>query len=621
SFTGAVAIAIDNNPVGGTLTGNAPVNAVNGVATFANLTIDKVGTGYTLTATSGTLTPATSNSFNITAAPPPPATPSVTTPTSGPSAPGSYTVTVDGRQSKTILATGSVTYSGLNAGSYSVQLNGVSSNCSVSEANPQTITVPASGTAQARFTISCVAPNQPPTAAFTSSCSGLTCSFTDQSTDPDGSVTIWQWDFGDGGTATTRNPSHAYGTGGDYTVTLTVTDNAGATSAPVSHTVSPRAPNQPPTAAFTSSCSGLTCSFTDQSTDPDGSVMGWSWDFGDGATATTRNPSHPYATGGDYTVTLTVTDNQGAQSNPVSHTVSPRAPNQPPTAGFTSSCSGLTCSFTDQSTDPDGSVTIWQWDFGDGATATTRNPSHPYGTGGDYTVTLTVTDNQNASSAPVTHTVSPRAPNQPPTAAFTASCSGLTCSFTDQSTDPDGSVSNWNWNFGDGTTSTARNPSHPYSAGGTYNVTLTVTDNQGATDQVTNPVSPSAPNQPPTAASTPSCTGLTCSFTDRSTDPDGSVIGWQWNFGDGATSNSRNPSHPYGAGGDYTVTLTVTDDPGASSAPVTHTVSPRAPNQPPTAAFTSSCSGLTCSFTDQSTDPDGSVIGWSWNFGDGATSN
>src|SRR5439155_1311237 len=74
SFTGAVSIAIDNNPVGGTLTGNAPVNAVNGVATFPNLKIDKVGTGYTLTATSGTLTPATSNAFNITAAPPPPST-------------------------------------------------------------------------------------------------------------------------------------------------------------------------------------------------------------------------------------------------------------------------------------------------------------------------------------------------------------------------------------------------------------------------------------------------------------------------------------------------------------------------------------------------------------------
>src|SRR5205809_978110 len=74
SFTGAVAIAIDNNPVGGTLTGNAPVTAVMGVAPDSSLTLDQAGTGYTLKATSGTLTPATSNSFNITAAPPPPAT-------------------------------------------------------------------------------------------------------------------------------------------------------------------------------------------------------------------------------------------------------------------------------------------------------------------------------------------------------------------------------------------------------------------------------------------------------------------------------------------------------------------------------------------------------------------
>src|SRR5439155_662001 len=313
-----------------------------------------------------------------------------------------------------------------------------------------TVTVPSGGTGHADFTITCSAPNQPPTAAFTSSCSGLTCSFTDQSTDPDGSVIGWSWNFGDGATSNSRNPSHPYGATGDYTVTLTVTDDAGASSAPVTHTVSPRAPNQPPTAAFTSSCSGLTCSFTDQSTDPDGSVTNWNWNFGDGTTGTARNPSHPYAAGNDYTVTLTVTDNAGATSAPVSHTGSPRAPNQPPTAAFTSSCSGLTCSFTDQSTDPDGSVATWQWDFGDGTTGTTRNPSHPYANGGDYTVTLTVKDNQNASSAPVSHTVSPRAPNQPPTAAFTSSCSGLTCSFTDQSTDPDGSVTSWQWNFGDG---------------------------------------------------------------------------------------------------------------------------------------------------------------------------
>src|SRR5207249_3535090 len=215
----------------------------------------------------------------------------VATATMRPRAPSRYHVTVDGGQSRTIAANnGSTTYNGLSATDHTVALTEVPANCTASEGNSKTVTVPAGGTGHADFTITCAAPNQPPTAAFTSSCSGLTCSFTDQSTDPDGSVTNWNWNFGDGGTSIARNPSHPYAAGGDYTVTLTVKDNQNASSAPVSHTVSPRAPNQPPTAAFTSSCTGLTCSFTDQSTDPDGSVTGWSWNFGDGATATTRNP-------------------------------------------------------------------------------------------------------------------------------------------------------------------------------------------------------------------------------------------------------------------------------------------------------------------------------------------
>src|SRR5204863_9870531 len=142
--------------------------------------------------------------------------------------------------------------------------------------------------------------------------------------------------------------------------------------------------------------------------------------------------------------------------------VSPSAPNQPPTAAFTSSCSGLTCSFTDQSTDPDGSVKIGRASCRERVKATAGDASQHYDTGGDYTVTLNVTDNQNAPSAPVTHTVSPSAPNQPPTAAFTSSCKIGRASCRDQSTDPDGSVTGWRWNFGDGGDSTERNESHPY---------------------------------------------------------------------------------------------------------------------------------------------------------------
>src|SRR5207302_9681037 len=102
-------------------------------------------------------------------------------------------------------------------------------------------------------------------------------------------------------------------------------------------------------------------------------------------------------------------------------------PNQSPVAAFTASCPTLTCSFTDQSSDPDGTIATWHWDFGDGTTpVTTRNPSHTYSTGGSYTVTLTVKDNQNASSSPVSHTVH-RKTNQQATAAFTACRPTLTC--------------------------------------------------------------------------------------------------------------------------------------------------------------------------------------------------
>src|SRR5207247_7178867 len=114
-------------------------------------------------------------------------------------------------------------------------------------------------------------------------------------------------------------------------------------------------------------------------------------------------------------------------------------------------------------------------------------------------------------------------PTPLPYPALFPSCTALTCSFTSTSSDPDGSISAYSWTFGDGATSTAQNPSHTYAAGGTYTVTLAVTDNQGATASTSKSVTVTAPNQPPTAAFTPSCSALTCSFTSTSTDPDGSI--------------------------------------------------------------------------------------------------
>src|SRR5207253_542424 len=164
SFAADVTVALAANASGRALGGTPTARATSGVATFADLSVNRAGKGYRLTASSGQLAGATSDSFDITGAAPAAFTIScaaltgsltVTTSTTGPSAPSGYTVTVDRSQSKSIGPSDNVTYTGLATGNHAVQLNGVPSNCTVSEANPQTVTVPPSGSVTAAFTITC----------------------------------------------------------------------------------------------------------------------------------------------------------------------------------------------------------------------------------------------------------------------------------------------------------------------------------------------------------------------------------------------------------------------------------------------------------------------------------
>lgn len=254
--------------------------------------------------------------------------------------------------------------------------------------------------------------NQNPTVSFTADCTELACSFDSSgSSDPDGTIASYAWDFGDGSTSSNANPSHTYGAAKTYTVKLKATDKEGASTTTSKSLTVALIPNKPPVAAFTSTCVERACSFDGSgSSDPDGSVTGYSWDFKDGGTSTSATPSHTFTADGTYAVTLTVTDNRGDTTSLTKNVVVAANANVKPTAAFTKSCTNLVCSF-DGSTSTDGgggTIATYAWDFGDNTAAGSgKTPDHTYAAAGAYTVKLTVTDNQGlADTASSSVTVS-----------------------------------------------------------------------------------------------------------------------------------------------------------------------------------------------------------------------
>jgi len=475
------------------------------------------------------------------------------------------------------------------AGAYSVSL--AARNGSGTKAGSRTITVASMSVLAASFTYS---PSLPTTAQAVQ--------FTDTSA---GSPTSWQWNFGDGTTSAAQNPSHTYATAGSKNVTLTVTGSAGSDTSARTVTVGTAL-----TASFnyspTSPTTAQAVQFNDASA---GSPTSWLWNFGDGATSTVQNPSHTYTTAGQKTVTLTVTNSTGSDTSTRTFTVGTA-----PAASFSfnpsSPTAGQSVQFTDTST---GTPTSWAWTFGDGTTSTAQNPAHVYATAGSKNVILTVTNSTGSNS--VSRTVSVLAAL---TAAFTftpaSPTSGQSVQFTDTST---GTPSIWQWSFGDGGTSTNRNPSHTYASAGTYNASLTIMNASGQ-DDVSRAVTVTAPSTVTASFSfNPSApvASQAVQFTDSST---GNPTTWQWSFGDGGTSTAQNPSHAYAAAGSYTVSLTATASSGSNTGTRTITVAPAAGLD---ASFSFSPSspapGQSVRFTDSST---GNPISWQWSFGDGGSS-
>jgi PKD repeat protein len=415
--------------------------------------------------------------------------------------------------------------------------------------------------------------NQAPEADLGWSCSQMQCNFNASgSSDPDGFIVGYQWDTGDGFATSNVSFTHEYSVPGPYTITLTVEDNDGgtatATSTVTAWTLNPD-PNQPPTASFSFECTDLDCSFNGSgSFDPDGSIVSYIWDFGDGqgVQGNSQTVSHSYDSAGSYVVVLTVQDDGG--TNGYDNSVVSAGTNQAPTANFGFVCNGLDCSFNGSSSnDPDGTIVSYQWNFGDGSSGSGVTRSYTFGSSGTHQVTLTVTDDFGDSHSQI-HSV--QVVNEAPTANFSFACNELNCSFNGSSSnDPDGTIVSYQWNFGDGGSSSGVSRSHTYGSSGTYQVTLTVTDDQSESDSRTKSVQvtsvPLPSNQEPTADFSFSCDDLTCSFNGSSSnDPDGTIVSYQWNFGDGGSSSGVNRSHTYNSAGTFQVTLTVEDDLGAT---------------------------------------------------------
>jgi len=426
--------------------------------------------------------------------------------------------------------------------------------------------------------------NMPPVAvaigAPTTGLAPLTVNFdASGSNDPEGGMLSYSWDFGDTTTGTGVNPSHTYTTENYFTATVSVTDDFGliAQASVVISTV----PNQPPTVAPTATLINELApvvQFIANGSDPEGGVLTYSWDFGDGGTSSLANPLHTYTTSGPFTATVTVTDNLGLTAQA---SVSIFVPNQPPTmnptASPTSGQAPLDVQFTANANDPEGGVLTYLWDFGDGATSTLANPRHIYTTAGTFIISLTVSDNAWITGTSLGITVLNQPPVVIPTALPINGPAPLNVQFTANGSDPDGTIQTYLWDFGDGASSTLANPLHTYTTVGTFTATVTVTDNFGLTAQAS--VVITVINQPPIVAPTASPVNglvpLDVQFTANGSDPDGNPLTYLWDFGDAASSTLANPLHTYTNPGTYVATVSVSDGEFTVTGSVTISVTPR----------------------------------------------
>ncbi|UCF07367.1 MAG: PKD domain-containing protein [Thermoplasmata archaeon] len=390
--------------------------------------------------------------------------------------------------------------------------------------------------------------------------------------------------------------------------------------------------------------------------DPDGFIVSYEWNFGDGDFDSGISALHSYMDPGTYNVTLIVTDNDCAIDIIIIIIIiidpgtPPPCGNLPPVAVPEPRCQeifiGDDAKFDGSASyDLDGCIVSYEWDFGDGNTASGVSPTHIYDAPGRYTVTLTVTDDDGASGfdfcAVAVHDDCPPPPNVnlPPVAVPEPRCQevmvGEEALFDGSwSYDQDGFIVSYEWDFGDGSNASGVMTSHIYDAYGEYIVTLTVTDDDGASThdycvvKVFAEKPPPCINIPPVAVAQPECVEITINESvvfngSASYDPDGIIVSYVWDFGDGTTGFGPLVEHLYNIPGYYAVVLNVMDDDNATGTAISY-VYVKEPNNeepreniPPTAVaqpksqeiFTGEYAKLDGS---ESFDEDGDIVSHLW---------
>ena len=321
------------------------------------------------------------------------------------------------------------------------------------------------------------------------------------------------------------------------------------------------------------------------------------WDFGDGTTESYPGEgglvrTHVYRAPGDYTASVTVGDGLGktdSASLPI-HVDAPLRAALGLSASSVDVAQAVDVDGSSSTTDPSATITGWSWDFGDGAHATGATASYAYAAAGTYPITETVTDSLGRTATatrPVTVQDAGTGGGQPGTSggpqaawalASASPVAGTPTAFDGTaSADPDAPIVAYSWSFGDGLGGVGATARHTYADGGSYWVTLTVTDAAGRSSSATHAISVGYPPPQAAFAASPSSpvAGTAVAFDGTpSSIPAPGAATYAWTFGDGATATGPAASHVFVAAGSYPVTLTVTDAVGRTSS-VTHTVTPQ----------------------------------------------